>query len=305
MGQPIRVASALAHAVSLLAVPPTTAEERATIGMGRLFTNDFFGDGNDRWRTGSYTLSLVRGPEWQGDLPTRPGAVLEYRLRSEIIAPRSSGGQLDRPYAGVVAAGVFTHFSVGESDVTLGAEVLALGPQTGVSDFQIAYHDFLGLPAPVGPDSQLEDAIHLGGVAEVRRTVAFSETFSVRPFVEAQVGIEDMARIGVDALWGPVGQTDLWLRDPVTGHLYRATADPADGIIGLAFGGDWASVGGSVFLPDERGVEPEGSRYRLRAGLHTQVGEATWFYGLTYHGPEFVGQDDGQLTGSLKVNFNF
>lgn len=285
---------------------PALPQDRVTLGSGRLFTNDFFGDGRDRWRTGSYTYSLVRGPDWTGDLPGRPGAVLEYRLRSEIIAPLNTGGAGDRPYAGVLAFGMFTHFSMGETDVSLGAEVLAMGPQTGVSDAQAAYHDFLGLPEPFGPETQLGDAVHLGAVAEARRTVRISETFSVRPFVEAQAGVEDMARIGVDALIGPVGQDDLWLRDPVTGHLYRATSEPAVGALGVTFGADWAAVGDSVYLPESRGVAPRDDRVRVRAGLHTQVApDVTWFYGLTWLGPEFEGQDEGQLTGSLKLNFNF
>ena len=44
------------------------AQDRVTLGWGRLLTNDLLGDGRDRWRTGSYTLSRVRGPAWGGSL---------------------------------------------------------------------------------------------------------------------------------------------------------------------------------------------------------------------------------------------
>ena len=36
--------------------------ERQFLGWGRLFNNDFLGDGQDRWRTGSYTISVLKGP---------------------------------------------------------------------------------------------------------------------------------------------------------------------------------------------------------------------------------------------------
>ena len=48
---------------ALFAVP-AVAQERVTLGWGRLLTNDAIGDGKDRWRTGSYVLSRVRGPSW-------------------------------------------------------------------------------------------------------------------------------------------------------------------------------------------------------------------------------------------------
>jgi len=78
------------------------------LGYGRIFNNDYFGDNEDRWRSGSYAYSIVRGPEWQGRAPTAFGAVLEYRLRSEIIAPStlSGSGSNDRAYVGALSAGL-------------------------------------------------------------------------------------------------------------------------------------------------------------------------------------------------------
>jgi hypothetical protein len=45
-----------AFAFSLaLTAQPADAAERDRLGYGRLMTNDYFGDGSDRWRTGSWT----------------------------------------------------------------------------------------------------------------------------------------------------------------------------------------------------------------------------------------------------------
>ena len=104
-------------AASLLALPlaagPAAAEGRAILGWGRLFDNDALGDMKDRWRTGSYVLSVVTGPDWSGRLPDRPGEILEFRLRGEVIAPANlvTPAAGDRRYAGIVSAGVHTHFS--------------------------------------------------------------------------------------------------------------------------------------------------------------------------------------------------
>jgi len=47
-------------------------------------------------------------------------------------------------------------------------------------------------------------------------------------------------------------------------------------------------------------------RGRVRAGVHWHsAGDTSVFYGLTYLSPEFEDQPEGQVTGSLKLNFNF
>ena len=63
------------------------AKEKAKLlGYGLLFTNDFFGDGRDRWRTGSLVSSRVFGsPKMNRTLPRRE-ALNELRLFSQIIA---------------------------------------------------------------------------------------------------------------------------------------------------------------------------------------------------------------------------
>ncbi len=296
---------ALAAAVALFATT-APAQETRNLGFARLFNNDLVGDGHDRWRTGGYGISLLRGPDWVGDLPGRPGTILEYRLRSEVIAPAARIGQPGyRPYVGAVSLGVHTPFALGPLDASAGIDVLALGPQTGISDFQEGFHDIFGLDGPRGVEDQLGNAVHVGGTVELAWPVRVSGTLMVRPFAEAQAGIETLARVGADVVWGPVAQRDLLTRDVVTGQLIRAVEGDAAGFA-LVAGADWAQVDGSVYLPDDRGIAAEEARWRARAGIHWQLSnDISAFYGVTYLSEEYVGQPEGQVVGSLKLNFNF
>lgn len=298
--------AALGLAALLALGSPVAAQDTVTLGFGRLFNNDLIGDGGDRWRTGGYTVSLLRGPAWDGALPDRPGALLEYRLRTEVIAPASRIGTPGyRPYVGAVSAGIHTHFSLGPWDASAGVDVLALGPQTGVSDFQEGFHDLFGLDAVRGVPLQLGDAVHVGATLELAYPVRIAETVSLRPFVEAQAGIETLARVGADIVVGPVGHEDLTTRDVVTGHLIRVVPGPGFGVAFVA-GADWAQVDSSVYLPEARGIAAEDERFRARAGVHWQfTPEIAAFYGVTYLSEEYAGQPEGQLVGSLKLNLNF
>ena len=61
----------------LIPIASAQAGDRSLIGYGRLITDDFIGDGKDRWRRGSVASSRVWGPEWAGELPTGVGEILE------------------------------------------------------------------------------------------------------------------------------------------------------------------------------------------------------------------------------------
>jgi len=302
----MRLMLLLATLTTLTALP-AHAQNRETIGVGRLFTNDYLGDGEDRWRTGSYVYSQIRAPRsYDAQRRFAFGELLEYRVRAEIIAadaPATAPG--DRPYVGAVSFGVHTHFGHGPADISVGADVIATGPQTGLSRFQTAVHDSLDMPAPAFIDTQLGDSIHVQGTAALGQNVFINDALSVRPFATAQLGAENLLRVGGDVIVGTVGQTDLMLRDVVTGQLYRGTQSGDRGV-SFVLGGDIAAVGDSIYLPPFRNVLPENTRTRARAGLHYQHREgASFFYGLTYLGPEFQDQPTGQLVGSVKLNFNF
>ena len=282
-------------------------DSRETLGFGRLFTNDFFGDGEDRWRTGSYAVSWMRGPEWGGQLPAGFGELIEYRFRTEIIAPDKLNRTVpdDRRYAGVASVGIHTHFARGAAEFSLGADAVFIGEQTGLGEFQKNFHERVDAPDVEILDDQLGNDVYLTGLAEMGQTIRVQENLTVRPFVEAQAGVETLVRVGGDLRWGLVGQNDLWARDVTTGQRYRATeVDDAFGIA-LTLGGDLAYVADSAYLPDDGSVELKDSRHRLRAGMSIQGLGPSVFYGLTYLGEEFEEQDEGQLTGSLHVNFKF
>lgn len=293
--------------VCLTLASAAQAQDRAALGTGRLFTNDFIGDHQDRWQSGNYVFSHVRGPGWLGQRPAQFGAILEYRLRADIIASsvEGPGGAVDRPYAGALSFGLHTHSSLGPLDLSVGADAMIVGPQTGISTFQEWYHDLTSLPGPLGTDSQLGNAFHAGLTAELSYPLRLSDRVTLRPFAELQMGIEDIARLGADIVVGAVGHGDLLLRDRATGTLYRGIEGPETGLALIA-GADWAQVSGSVFLPADQGYQTTDTRWRARAGVHWQLAPNTsFFYGVTYLSEEFVGQPEGQLVGSLKLNFNY
>lgn len=293
----------------LMAASPAVAQDRETLGFGRLFTNDFFGDNEDRWRTGSYSYSILRGPTWDGTRPTGFGALLEYRLRSEIIAPArlNGSGSNDRAYVGALSAGVHTHFSQGSWDISTGIDLVAVGPTTGIANMQDWFHDIVSAPniSDSVIDNQVPDAVYPTALAELSYPVALGETATLRPFIEAQYGVENVLRVGADVMIGEVLQGDLWLRDSPTGQLYTGIESQQAGT-GFVFGADYAFVDDSVYFPASFGTVAQEERLRARAGIHTRFGGGiSYFYGLTYLSEEFEGQPEGQFLGSLKLNFNF
>ena len=285
---------------------PALAQERQVLGWGRLASNDATGDGQDRWRTGSYTLSLLRGPEWTGHLPSQPGAVLEYRLRAEAIAPESltKANPADRRYVGALSFGLHSHFDLRGYEAAVGLDVIVTGPQSGVSAVQERLHDALGLPEPAVTANQIRNDSHLMLSAEIGRRLALSDGLTLRPFVAAQLGGETLLRAGVDVTLGQFGTKALMLRDPVTGQRYRGIAGETVPGLSLVAGADVARVWDSVYLPAS-GVAPEPVRSRARIGLHWQGAKSDLFGGLTWLGPEFAGQREGQVLGSISLHIRF
>ncbi|MCR8722911.1 lipid A deacylase LpxR family protein [Frigidibacter sp. ROC022] len=285
---------------------PAAAGDRVTLGWGRLFNNDALGDMKDRWRTGGYVVSLVRGRDWSGVYPDRPGEMIEFRIRSEVIAPANLVNPVagDRRYAGVLSLGMHTHFSYGALENSVGVDLVAIGPMTGIGSFQKTMHNVFGLDEPTVLDDQLGNQVHPTLTAETGRTFHISDRLSVRPFAEMTAGVETMARIGGDVLIGGVGQGDILLRDVVTGQRYRASNDGVSGL-SFALGGDIAKVYDSAYLPEDQGYTLSDSRVRLRAGVNWQGERAAVFYGVTWLGEEFEGQPEGQMVGSLRLHLRF
>lgn len=293
----------------LMAATPVLSQERETLGYGRLFTNDYFGDGNDRWRTGSYSFSVVRGTDWSADTPMGFGSLLEYRLRSELIAPSelNGAGSDDRAYVGALSAGVHTHFDRGGWDFSTGVDLVFVGSQTGLLDLQDSFHDLVGAPSVSNAvdANQLRNDVYPTLVAEASYPMALSQTVNLIPFAEAQIGVEDFARVGADVMIGPVLGNDLWLRDSTTGQLYSGLESDRVGL-GFVLGADYTFVDDSEYFPSSFGTIAEDERLRVRAGVHARLADGkSYFYGLTYLGEEFEDQTQGQVVGSLKLSFNF
>jgi hypothetical protein len=299
----IKVLPALA-ALFLSIAAPAIAQDRVTLGYGRLFSNDGLGDTRDRWRTGAYTVSMVRGSDWRGQVPSRFGDILEYRLRAEIIAPANLArpDKGDRRYAGTLSIGAHTHFDMGGFETRVGLDLVGIGPATGLGRFQTWVHNILNLPEP-DLSNQIPNGIHPTLSAEIGRSFALGAA-QVRPFVEAQAGIETFLRAGADVTFGQFGSGALLLRDTTTGQRYAGIrGEPATGF-SFSFGGDIARVHDSVLLPSG-GPAPTDTRDRLRVGLHWQGEKSEVFYGLTRLGREFEGQGAAQLVGSIRGRIRF
>lgn len=282
------------------------AEQRQTLGWGRLFDNDAFGDLHDRWHSGQYTVSIVRGPDWRGVLPSRFGEILEYRISGGTITPSdiSDPDPADRRYVGPLSLGIHTYYDWRGFETALGADLVVIGPQTGVGRFQSWVHGVLGVDKPDLSD-QLDNDVLPTVNAELGRSFALSDQVTMRPFVAAQAGVETYVRAGGDLVIGSFGKGSLMLRDETTGQRYRGVDGAHIPAMSFTLGGDVAKVFDSAYLPDGGAAVAEDTRTRIRAGLQWQGEQASVFYGVTYLSPEFEAQLEGQFVGSLNVNFRF
>ncbi len=286
-----------------------SVSERSYLGYGRLITNDYIGDGSDRWRTMSWTSSRIWGPEWRGTPPAGFGEMIELRLSAEIFAPVDLDIPAvgDRPYAGALSVGVHTHFMWHGFDTALGADLVMTGSGTGLGSLQRELHNVLGVqePSRLTLDNQIGGGFHPTLVGEIGRDLALAPNIRLRPFLEARAGAETLVRAGADLTIGRAGSTDLMVRENTTGQRYRVVR--GESLTGFSFliGADIAHVAESIYLPSDRGLELTPSRDRLRAGMHWQGEAASAFYGLTYLGEEFEAQTEGQVVGSIRINLSF
>jgi hypothetical protein len=298
----------LAFLAAVVSIMPLSAnaEDRLTLGWGRLLDNDALGDLHDRWHSGSYTVSMVRGPLWTGELPRSVGDVLEYRFSGSTItsANLENPAADDRRYAGVMSFGLHTHFDMAGLETSLGVDLVALGPQTGIGKFQSWLHELLGVDKP-DLSNQLGDGLFPTIRAEVGRSFWLSDNVTVRPYASAQTGVETLVRAGGDVMIGSFGRGGLMLRDDATGQRYRGIE--GDRIPGMSFtmGGDVARVYNSALLPSDGAAELSDTRGRLRAGVAWQGLRTSAFYGMTYLSPDFEDQSNGQVVGSVNINLQF
>jgi len=294
--------------VATLLVSPAHAAPRFQLATVITHTNDFFVDGQDRWRTASVSASMLWGPEFTGQAPSSFGALLEVRTRFEMITPANlslpSTGN-DRPYVGAVSIGVISHQQRGAYDISMGAELVILGPSTGVSQLQGWLHARM---APINPlllEGQLADAVHPTLNLEIARRFQLAPTLNLRPFAEVQIGIETYARTGFDLTFSNQKPQDLRLREVVTGQRLPALHSWGQRSWGLGLGGDIAYVTDSQYFRPSDGLSVNQTRARLRAGAFYQGDKLDAFYGVSWLSPEFSAQEEGQFVAALSVSLRF
>ena len=282
------------------------AEERIFLGHSWYISNDSIGDYHDRWQSSSVQTSIFFGPEWSGKTSGEYGEILEFRIRADhltperLVFPRHD----DRRHAGVLSFGVHSHMSKGAWDIVLGGDVVVIGPQTGLLDFQTKLHEILGFTIPQLDGFQIEDQVQLNLAGEVGRSWVFGQK-SVRPFVEGAVGPEDYLRLGVDVTFGDLGQDSLFTRAHATGQRTPALRIGKQIQTAFTLGFDSAYVADSVYLPSRFGHELTPLRHRIRANFHRSWRHYTLSYGLTWLSPEFEAQRSGQFVGTIGIAHRF
>lgn len=288
----------------------SSAAERTKQGFGLMITNDVLGDTHDRWRTGSFESSWIFAPDWQGQAPARFGELLELRINGEVVGPENlaTPAPLDRRYGQVLSFGLHTHFQPSAVDYAVGLEAVITGSQLGLDDVQEALHTVLGGrdPSPAVLAAQVSNDVYANAVFETGHRLQLGNRTQIRPFFEARVGTETLARVGVDVTFGRFGESGLLIRNPVSGHRLSAVEDaPYRGFSWLV-GADVAYVDSSIFIPSSGPVQLEDTRTRVRAGAHwrTQAGTSV-FYGVSWFSEEFNTQREAQVVGSLQLRLKF
>ncbi|WP_223635797.1 lipid A-modifier LpxR family protein [Rhodobacter sp. TJ_12] len=301
--------SLFACALSVGGAAPVQADPgaRQFLGFGHFLDNDLIGDGKDRWQSGSYTLSWLRGPGWAGRLPQQPFEILEYRLGGSIVAPARLRNPRpgDRRYVAKSMFSVHTPFAPAPGlEADLGLGLVWTGPSNGVSQIQEFLHRVLSAPRPVVAANQWPNHLYPVATAELARPIALGVA-ELRPFVSARAGDESFVRAGADLAFGRREGGALWLRDEVTGQRYVGISGQQAGGTSFVLGGDIAHVFDSQYFPAAGGVALEPTRKRLRVGVTTRIGALGVFYGATWLSKEFKGQPEWQVIGSLRLRLNF
>lgn len=298
--------------ILLLALNPPTpaqAEGWTRLGVGRLTTNDLFGDMYDRWRTGSGVVSVLFGRGGVTARPAQPGRMVEVRFAGGVVAPSRlrNPAPWDRRYAGYLSLGAHTHFAPGPFEASLGVDLVATGPQTQMSHLQTAIHDVIGAPGATGEvlAAQIPDAVFPTALGEMAVPFTIGDNVTLRPFVEAQAGFETFARIGADVLIGSAWSEGIWIRDTTSGQLYQSARHDRTPGVSVLVGADAAHVWNSALLPAGEAPAVGELRTRARAGVIVQGKRLSVFYGATWLGPEFVGQPEGQFVGTVRIDIAF
>ncbi len=283
------------------------AEPRVLLGVSVTHANDIIGDGQDRWRSATVDTSYFFGRKNMLELPTRFGQLIELRARMEMITPANLALPFpvnDRPYAGVLSLGVASHMRRGTSAQSIGFDLVMIGPLTGVSDIQTWVHTFMNKINPQILADQLPDAVYPTLSYEYAKIFTAGPA-SLRPFADAQIGVETFIRAGVDLTLARRPAQGIRLRNSLTGQRVPALNPMGNRQLSFGLGADVAYVASSAYLPASRSVTPSPLRTRLRAGVSYQSGKFDLLYGLSWHSPEFTTQREGQVIGTVSLGVRF
>ena len=275
--------------------------------ISNFYSNDYIGDGQDRWRSSSNTTFLG----YQDGIAS--GISHDIRVRTETISPYAKSieeGALDRPYVGSLGAGIFLSQRVGFTDFNIGGEVLAVGEQTQVQNVDAAFHDITGIDG-YNPDEfspvHLDNALTGMLSGEAATNYYVGSRGSLRPFVAAQYGYETYMRAGADFIFGNYSIAEKFVRDPVSGFIQPSSQNRSEAMYGfsLVAGIDITAMTSSNFIPDDADVEFQPGKLRARLGGQAKIGPASVFYGATHLTKEFKSQEEGQTVGTVSVQFPF
>ena len=300
--------SLLFNIISIMMFIATEARADGPVGysgeVGSL-TNDYFGDGHDRWRTGSYQRSYL-----SDRFDTVGLGVIELRARSEIITPWKPSEQPDgdAPFSTLLGFGGFMHGSLATIDLRLGAELLLLGDATGLENIQSIAHEIIGVETSFDDKRDEmprgENGLSARAELEVSKSIRFGTSSLARPYVGLKFGADESATLGVDLVTGSLALADIWTRDAVTGRLITPQADRLSGV-SVVGGWDMSQVERSVHIPSGSSATIETFQTRARLGVQFETGIANLFIGQAWLSPQFKDQAEGQRVGMLSVAFDF
>lgn len=279
-----------------------TQNYRGEVGS---FTNDYFGDGHDRWSSGSYQRSYYS----QG-LRNRWVDGIELRWRTEIITPwtpsKQQGG--DVPFSTALGFGGSLHRNIGVLETRLGGEILVLGDFNGLEYVQRAVHDGLGMEESFDPTGnnveRVENGLELRFDLEIATTIPISRNSMIRPYSAITIGGDQATMVGADIVLGPLARAEIWTRDVVTGRLLTPQVNQFQWL-NLVAGWDARSVDASIHLPEGSRVDLQPAQFRARLGLQVNNGFLDFFIGQAWLSPSFVNQAEPQRVGMLSVGFAF
>lgn len=295
----------LAVSMAISFVVPALADENSNAHVESLFTNDFFGDGRDRWHTGSLSLSIVQSDSGQIALGRSEHGATEWRFRTEIISPSNTETPhpSDRYYVGLLSAGIHRHAYQNGWGVSYGLDFIATGPGTGMGRFQKWFHGLFGQDVSKSLSKQVKNAIYPTVTFEIGHSIALSDQITARPFMEMQAGAETLGRVGFDLDFGQ--HCEISPRDVTTGFRYAFGCNSSASTNHLTLGADLTKVFDSHLVAGPVDLQIEDYRARVRLGGLTRTNGADFFYGVTWLSEEFRGQLGSQVLGSISVNFRF